>query len=241
MTDPQDPGTPTPESPQAPPPPQAPPVYSSVPPASQEPPRPDVPPAGQAAPPYDPPPPSSTPIVSWDAPQEVVGPAPGVKFASPGVRLVAYIVDGLIVGFVFTAIFLIFGAAIFAGAGLSNFRDFQDLGPDDFRNGAFTPAMAAAFAAFGVFFLLALIVTLAYFPFFWARSGQTPGMRLFGLYVVRDSDGGKISGGQAILRLIGMWISMIPFYLGFIWIFIDARRRGWHDLIAGTVMIERAR
>jgi len=28
-------------------------------------------------------------------------------------------------------------------------------------------------------------------------------------------------------------------YLGYVWIFIDARRRGWHDLIAGTVVIER--
>jgi uncharacterized RDD family membrane protein YckC len=66
-------------------------------------------------------------------------------------------------------------------------------------------------------------------------------MRPFGLYVVRDSDGGRISAGQAILRLIGLWVSALPFYLGYIWIFIDARRRGWHDLIAGTVMIERAR
>ena len=29
-------------------------------------------------------------------------------------------------------------------------------------------------------------------------------------------------------------------YLGFAWVFIDARRRGWHDLIAGTVVIEKA-
>jgi len=29
------------------------------------------------------------------------------------------------------------------------------------------------------------------------------------------------------------------FYLGYVWILVDKRRRGWHDLIAGTVMIKR--
>jgi uncharacterized RDD family membrane protein YckC len=29
------------------------------------------------------------------------------------------------------------------------------------------------------------------------------------------------------------------FYLGFLWVFVDGRRRGWHDLIAGTVVIKR--
>ena len=74
------------------------------------------------------------------------------------------------------------------------------------------------------------------FETYW--NGQTPGMRLFGLRVVRDRDGGPISGGQAILRLIGFWINSAVFYIGWIWIFVDARRRGWHDLIAGTVVIE---
>lgn len=26
--------------------------------------------------------------------------------------------------------------------------------------------------------------------------------------------------------------------IGYIWIFIDKRRRGWHDLIAGTVVVK---
>ena len=46
------------------------------------------------------------------------------------------------------------------------------------------------------------------------------------------------SAGAAILRLIGYWISAIVFYIGYIWIFIDKRKRGWHDLIAGTVVIK---
>ena len=88
-------------------------------------------------------------------------------------------------------------------------------------------------------FLAIFVVDIAYFPYFWKTRGQTPGMRQFQLYVVRDRDGGPITSGQAVLRLIGYWIDGVVFYLGFIWILIDSRKRGWHDLIAGTVVIKR--
>ena len=56
-------------------------------------------------------------------------------------------------------------------------------------------------------------------------------MRPFHLRVVRDRDGGPVGGGQALLRLVGYWISQAVFYLGFAWILIDSRRRGWADLL----------
>jgi uncharacterized RDD family membrane protein YckC len=144
-----------------------------------------------------------------------------VTFAGFGPRLLAYIIDAIIVGIVATVIALIAVVPIVADRG----------------SGATTGA--AGVAASSVIFLLLFVFTLGYFPFFWLRNGQTPGMKPFNLYVVRDRDGGKISGGQAVLRVIGMWVSSIPLYLGYIWIFIDARKRGWHDLIAGTVVVER--
>jgi uncharacterized RDD family membrane protein YckC len=64
-------------------------------------------------------------------------------------------------------------------------------------------------------------------------------MRPFGLRVVRDADGSRIGWGTALLRLIGLWVAAAVFYLGFIWIFIDKRRRGWQDLIAGTVVVKQ--
>jgi uncharacterized RDD family membrane protein YckC len=57
--------------------------------------------------------------------------------------------------------------------------------------------------------------------------------------VVRDVDGGPLSIGQAVIRLIGYWVSSAVLYLGFIWVLIDKRRRGWHDLIAGTVVVKQ--
>ena len=104
--------------------------------------------------------------------------------------------------------------------------------------------LSIVFAA--IFFPLAIITSLAiivvsvgYFPYFWARTGQTPGMSAMKIKVVRDADGGPLTAGQAILRLIGLWIGLAVFYIGVIWIFVDKRKRGWQDLIGGTVVIEQ--
>jgi uncharacterized RDD family membrane protein YckC len=145
---------------------------------------------------------------AWQAPEPVGGPAPGIEFASPGARLVAYIVDILVIGAVcFT--FSIVGFLI----------------------GFLLPILWVVAAA------VVIIVPLAYFPWYWSRGGQTLGMKLMRIKVVRDADGGPVSVGQAILRLIGFWVSTLVFYIGFIWIFIDSRRRGWPDLLGGTIVI----
>ncbi|MFI5261579.1 MAG: RDD family protein [Candidatus Limnocylindrales bacterium] len=147
---------------------------------------------------------------AWAQPVEPAGPAAGLSFGGAGERLVAYIVDGFIVGIVNIVLILI-GFALLV-----------------------TVFWLAVLPIIAVF-----VVSLGYFPYFWKSHGQTPGMRMFQLYVVRDRDGGPISTGQAILRLIGYWVDGLVFYLGFIWILIDSRKRGWHDLIAGTVVVKR--
>jgi uncharacterized RDD family membrane protein YckC len=150
----------------------------------------------------------SEPSTAWQAPEPVSGPAPGMEFASPGARLVGYIVDLLIqfVAFLLLAVItIVLGAVFFPLAFLSS--------------------------------LAIIVLAIGYFPYFWATSGQTPGMSMMKIKVVRDADGGAITSGQAILRLLGFWVSSFVFYLGFIWIFIDKRRRGWMDLIAGTVVV----
>jgi uncharacterized RDD family membrane protein YckC len=166
---------------------------------------------------------SQPPTAPWDAPQEPAGPAPGVSFAPHGDRLLAYIVDTIIVAiFIIVAIVV---AAIILGSGVSGTP----------QNPTVSPLAAGGFT---VVFLVVVIVATAYFPWFWARGGATPGMKRFGLRVVDDHTGGPIGGGKAVLRLVGMWISSLVFYLGFAWILIDSRRRGWHDLIAGTVVVK---
>jgi len=191
-----------------------------------------APPTPTAPPPQSSWPPPEQQPASWTPPPPELGPAPGLKFASHGPRLLAYIIDGLIIGIVLTTVIVILSIVVFGGSWMAGLRN------EDFQDGNLSPAAIGTIVSFVFLVLFLSLLAFFYFPFFWARSGQTPGMKLFGLYVVRDSDGGKISGGQAILRLFGYWVSGVVFYLGFIWILIDARRRGWHDLIAGTVVIE---
>jgi len=170
-----------------------------------------------------------TPPVSWEAPASTTGPAPGTEFAPHGARLVAYILDGIIVTLV-VGVLLIF-AFLVIGAGLT-------IDPETNRVDA-DSVSTLQWLIFAVLCIVATLIGLLYFPFFWARGGQTLGMRPFDLRVVRDRDGGRIGWGTAFLRLVGLYIAAAVFYLGFIWIFIDKRRRGWQDLIAGTVVIKQ--
>ena len=149
----------------------------------------------------------STP--DWQAPEPEAGPGAGIAFASPGARLVAYLLDGLIQFLIFIVL------------------------------ATLTLVLAAIFVPLSFISALAIVaVALGYFPYFWSRTGQTPGMNAMKIKVVRDADGGPVTIGAAILRVIGLWLGLAVFYIGVIWIFIDKRKRGWQDLIGGTVVVE---
>lgn len=195
-----------------------------VPPTAAPPPAPPAPAPIQAAPP-----PAAAPAVQWQTPAADVGPAPGIEFAPHGARLVAYIVDGIIISVILTLMAIV--AFVVLGAGIEFEPGTTRIDPDSISSGQWL--------VFGILFVVASLIALLYFPYFWARGGQTPGMRLFDLRVVRDRDGAPIGWGTALLRLVGLWVAGAVFYLGYIWIFIDKRHRGWQDLIAGTVMIKR--
>ncbi len=80
-------------------------------------------------------------------------------------------------------------------------------------------------------------VALGYMPYLWWKRGATFGQSALGLRVVREQDGGPIDGGQAFIRLIGWFVSAWVLYLGLIWVAFEPRKRGWHDMMAGTVVI----
>jgi len=61
---------------------------------------------------------------------------------------------------------------------------------------------------------------------------------LLGLQVI-STEGQPISFGIAFLRSVGYIISSLFFCLGFIWVGFDKKKQGWHDKIAGTVVIIR--
>ncbi len=84
------------------------------------------------------------------------------------------------------------------------------------------------------FFISLVIAT--YFIFFWVLAGYTPGKALMGLRII-TTDGRKISFFRALLRYLAYFLSAVLFFMGFLWIFVDRRRQGWHDKIANTYVI----
>ena len=74
---------------------------------------------------------------------------------------------------------------------------------------------------------------------FWVYKSATPGKMLTNLIIVDAKTGGKPSTGQFIGRYLAYYLSALPLMLGFIWVAFDKRKQGWHDKLAGTVVIRK--
>ena len=81
-----------------------------------------------------------------------------------------------------------------------------------------------------------LIVSIVYFVGFWTTAGQTPGMRLMHLRVVTRADG-PLGFWRSLVRLIGLYLAIIPCFAGFLPVLVDDRRRALQDLLAGTIVV----
>ena len=92
----------------------------------------------------------------------------------------------------------------------------------------------AVAAAGGVLYV---VWTVAYFVTFWATTGQTPGNRLLGIRVHTETPD-RLGPARAVLRFAGLTLAALPLGAGFLLILVDDRRRGLHDRLAGTVVVE---
>ena len=133
----------------------------------------------------------------------------GPDLAEYGPRLGAYIVDALILGVV-AGIPVSLGLMI--GSGIDS-------------------------AATIIGIALGVLITLVYFPLFWTRTGRTPGMRVFSLQVIHELHPGPLSWGIAFKRLVVFWFGAAALYIGWLWVFVDPRRKAWHDIAADTIVI----
>ena len=72
---------------------------------------------------------------------------------------------------------------------------------------------------------------------FWNYRQATPGKMAIGARIVDAKTGGKPSLGQLIGRYFGYFVSILPLFIGLIWVGIDRRKQGFHDMLAGTVVV----
>ena len=85
--------------------------------------------------------------------------------------------------------------------------------------------------------LIQYIVPLVLTVWFWTKYLGTPGKMLLRLRVVDAYTGQAISTPKAIGRYLGYYVSVLPLMLGIIWVGIDKKKQGFHDKLAGTVVI----
>ena len=71
----------------------------------------------------------------------------------------------------------------------------------------------------------------------WVAFGGTPGKLLMSCRIVDARTGEKVGIGRAMLRYLGYFVSALVLFIGFLWIAWDRRKQGWHDKIAGTLVI----
>ena len=139
-------------------------------------------------------------------------------------RAMAAVIDMIILWFIYAFLFVIGAVAGFSGAGSSAYN----LQPD------------ALLKTAGGFIILyqafCILINIAYYTYFHGIMGQTPGKMAMGLKVMQDT-GDEMTFGIAFLRWVGSIVSGLCFFLGYIWVACNRRKQGWHDKIAGTVVI----
>ncbi len=159
------------------------------------------------------------------------GPAPGVVYADLVTRIIAVVVDGvilMIINFILGAISV--AIAITGGAGL-----FVTL-------------------FFGLVFAA---INAVYFVYGWTRMRASFGQKFLNLETVNAADGATLTQEQAIRRwafLFGPWaVSAIVPIIGFLLLFFvflyelyllytvnqSPKGQGYHDVQAGTVVVKR--
>ena len=153
--------------------------------------------------------------------QNVYAPAgaiPTARYAGFGIRLLAYLIDMVI-------LFVIFAVIIFVSIFIGRAAD---------------PANLATGTGRSVADLACAVTGLVYFLYFWGSKGATPGKKLLRLRVRLQNqltnDPG-IGQGRAFIRLIGYAINGVFLYLPFLIILTNKEKRGLHDFMAGTEVV----
>ena len=167
---------------------------------------PSVPNSGPAAPP--------PPV--WDARPPATS---ATGYGGFWLRVVAYIVDGIVLNIAFGIIGAVAGISLIPA-------DPAKIDPIEFM------------ANMGSFQLVAVVVTWLYFALMESSPrGATVGKMVVGLRVV-DEQGNRLSFLRATGRFFAKYISAIILFIGFLMVAFTDRKRGLHDIIAGTLVVK---
>ncbi len=165
-----------------------------------------------------------------------------------GKRIIAFLVDSIIVGMIVSAfLFVSMGKtpAKLQSSGdegrpslMDKYQFFANFEPI-VRDSNRTIYIESFLRAYSMEALIGLLlIPFLYFVFMEGRSGATIGKLVTGIRV-RRKDGGKISYSTAAVRHLGRIISTAIFMLGFLLAFIDGKRQTLHDKVANTFVLNK--
>ena len=86
-------------------------------------------------------------------------------------------------------------------------------------------------------FFISVLLPAIIVVVFWTQRQSTPGKMIFGARIVDARTGLEPGTGQWVIRYLAYYLSALVFFLGFLWVAFDRRKQGWHDKIAGTVVV----
>ena len=194
------------------------------------------PPAGP--PPGQPPGQPMPPAPGGGAPPAYGAPGPtdaqGRPLAEWWKRLVAAIIDGVIVGIPLNIILSIVGVGMFQASEL-------EIDPVTGQLESTGPGFVVSLLLMS---LVALAVWAAYFIFFHgSEKGQTPGKMIMKIQVRDEATGGPLGYGKAGLRLLVTWgLSWLTCGIGGLlnglWPLWDPKRQALHDKVANTLVVD---
>ena len=148
-----------------------------------------------------------------------------VEYAGFGIRLLAWLIDLLVLLF-----FLRFIIALISDFFIAFIFIYVSIVSADSSIVRFLSDFIGGFIGFSV--------TLLYFTLFWSSKFQgTPGKIVLGLKIV-DVNGNKISYSTALIRYISTFISSLLLGIGYLLIIFDGKKQALHDKFASTYVIK---
>ncbi|WP_428312182.1 RDD family protein [Hydrocarboniphaga sp.] len=162
----------------------------------------------------------------------MTGPAAdsGLEYVGFWARFVAFLIDSLLALLVISPL-----SALLPGNSSSQFTELLSAGDLQSAISLQQIDIVPGPAEFVISYLLPLVAAVL---FCLARQA-TPGKMAIGARIVDARTGGKPTLGPLIVRYLGYYVSIVVFFLGFVWIGLDSRKQGWHDKLAGTVVVRR--
>ncbi|MBA6224070.1 RDD family protein [Colwellia sp. MB02u-18] len=142
---------------------------------------------------------------------EITDTDPRLQYVGFWLRFGASVIDSIIlIMFTYPFLFLIYGGQYFDSA--KSVQGFSDV---------------------MITYAFPIIATIL----FWIYKSATPGKILLQAKIVDEKTGDKPTVKQSVIRYFAYYVSLIPLGLGFFWIAWDDKKQGWHDKIAGTIVI----